>query len=456
MKKGATLLLFIFSITLYAGDSLESLTLERALQIAEEENLQINKKELYVLEKKLDVDIVNSMNFGTLDLVQDYVRSNHPGVVFGMKASLREVSFNDFGFDEFLTKWGAGASAADILATVPKNLNEPDSIGMFETYLEYKLPIFTGGMISGYKDAAKKIAEIADVDYQKEKQYIKSEVTKVFFDITLLNDFRTKLNIISDNIDQLLYNVEEFKKEGYAKNTDVLEVRARKLGIVRNLSQIDNNILLSYEYLSFLLNQRVKNIVNVSESNTQEVKEHEVDESFDVMMAKKGVEASEINVDIKTAGFFPQVGAMYRTGDAARKYDNTFDMHDNFTLGVEMRWNLFSGLKDLSEYEKARVQRLKAQNDYEMAKSGTRLSMEKALTDIKKLESEVEYREAELELKEAIYESYKERYDEKLVSINDLLIKHSEHLGAVLELLNTKNNLNKRVIEYNASFEAKE
>ena len=445
MKK-ITLLLTVGVIFLFG----ESLSLKDAIKMAEEKNLQINKKELLLLEKKLDTKIVNGMHFGSLDLVGQYMRSNHPGNVFGMKSALHQVSFNDFGFDQFLG-WMSSGQNGDILSTVPKNLNEPKGFGMYESFIEYKLPIFTGGMISGYKDASKKLEQIASLDLDKEREFIKGEVRKVFYDISLLRVFLVKLETIEHNMGKLLNSVEEFKKEGYAKNSDVLEVRARKMDVYRKISETKNNISLSLQYLSFLLNEEIEDIQTID--NSEEARDVKLEDSYDVKMAQKGTEITDVMVGINKGEFLPKIGAMARSGGAIKSLSDGMDYGQNYTVGVEMRFNIFNGFADLHKLEKAKVQSLQAKSDFELAKAGTKLAIEKTKTEISKLQNDVKYLESELLLKEEIYTNYKERYDEKLVSMNDLMIKHSEYLIGVLELMETKNSLNKKIIAFNASFE---
>ena len=52
-----------------------------------------------------------------------------------------------------------------------------------------------------------------------------------------------------------------------------------------------------------------------------------------------------------------------------------------------------------------------------------------------------------MELAHLIYENYAGRYEQKLVSINDVLIKQSEELTKVLRLREVQNARNEKIFE---------
>jgi uncharacterized protein involved in exopolysaccharide biosynthesis len=71
--------------------------------------------------------------------------------------------------------------------------------------------------------------------------------------------------------------------------------------------------------------------------------------------------------------------------------------------------------------------------------------IDKIKTEIKSLESEINSLEKELDFAREVYENYLGRYQEKLVSINDVIIKQSIEIEKTLKLQEAKNKRNEKV-----------
>ena len=59
----------------------------------------------------------------------------------------------------------------------------------------------------------------------------------------------------------------------------------------------------------------------------------------------------------------------------------------------------------------------------------------------------IESLKEEIKLSKKIYENYLGRYKEKLVSINDVIIKQSQDIERVLKLLKVQNSRNQKIFE---------
>jgi len=148
-----------------------------------------------------------------------------------------------------------------------------------------------------------------------------------------------------------------------------------------------------------------------------------------------------------TRNNFPQIGAFAEYGSADDQFMNDFSDKDAYTVGVQLKWNIFNGLIDKSKYEKARVQNMKVRHQVELAKKGIALQIDKIITEIKSKEYDIKSLQEKVRLARRVYENYYNRYKEGLISINDVLIKNSEEIEAVLKLAKTRNARNDKVFE---------
>ncbi len=462
----------VFCTFLYAEDFNTSkpyvnLPLKKALQLTNRQNIEIDIAEFDRKIAKLGVKVANGYNFGKLDATLMGLRSNDAGNVFGFKLQSREATFADFGFDEFLGGVGQALQmsggdfgafsnimqnpqmAQQLLSTAPKNLNNPDAMNHYDLKLMYMIPIYTGNKLSSYKKIAKDMTKMARLNKQKVEAQKSFEVRKTFYDISLLDKFVQDLSTIKRNIMQLRDATIEFKKEGYAKKTDLLEVESKLSNVERMLFQAQANRELSYDFLSFLLDHEVKSIKHVSLDtfNCKIPLENVLKRNRDIKKAEMGLKIQTEMIDVTSSAFKPEVGAFVEYGSSDDTFLGNFKDHDRYTLGVQAKMNLFNGGVDMNKVEQEKLKRLKVKRQVELAKKGIALKYKKITTEIANADKQVESLKKELELAQEIYNNYQERYKEGLASINDVVIKQSEQIEKLLKLLKTQNLRNQKILE---------
>ena len=450
MKKILCILSFAF--VLNASSSLDSLDLEHAIEILEQENLEIKAAQLDVDVAKEDAKSVSGMNWGKLDFTQDVARSNDAGNVFGFKLTSREANFGDFGAEEFMNNFGAcqnGDMGAcnDMYNKPPDNLNYPDDRNFFQSKLHYEIPLFTGFAISSYTEIMNemtKMKKLEKAEVLNEKRY---QLKKSFYDMALLETSIQNLNHILDNISKLEDMTQNMIEVGYAKHVDLLEVKAKKGNVERLLLQMQANKELLYHYLSFLLNQKVTSIIPPSsEIQMVEFSDEEIlHKNLDIQKATTGLEIRKDMISASKAAYYPTVGAFGELATA----DNTFlgdaNDHKAYTVGARLSWNLFNGGIDAAKLEKSRLEHLKMSSQVELAKHGIALKLAKIRTEIKSTDDEIASLEKELALADAIYKNYEGRYKEKLASMSDVIIKQSAQIEKILQLQVAKNKRNEKI-----------
>jgi len=432
------------SLSLYgtALSGQHSITLDEAIEILKQDNLEIKAAQYELQSAQAKSGQASAMNWGRLDLIFNAANSDDAGNVFGFKLTSRQATFGDFGFAEF------SLTNPDILSVKPEDLNNPGSTSFFQTKLEYTLPIYTGGKISGYTDISRSMEKMQNLEKEKTVNDKIYETRKAFYDMALLEQAIKNLATIDENIKKLEATTEFMIKEGYAKRIDLLEVQAKRSNVQRKLNEMKANEELLYHYLSFLLNREVKDIA-VPESDAKETSlsaEEILNNNVDIKQAQTGLDIRRRMVDVSHSDYLPTVGLKADVQSSALKLDD-YAMIDNgsYTAGIQLKWNLFSGGSDSEKVQEAKVNALKTETEVELAKKGIALKVEKIRTEIASLDYEIESLNKELELSNEIYRNYEERYREQLASMNDLVIKQSEQIEKVLTLLEVKNRRNERV-----------
>lgn len=445
MKK---FILFI-SITLFLNSSLlnadeNPLSLNEAIEMLKSENLEIKTTAIDIDAALQDAKVASANHYGKLDLIQDFARSNDAGNVFGFKLTSREANFGDFGANEFMNNFMAGRPD---YTTPPHNLNYPSSRNFFQSKLKYEVPIFTGFKISSYEDIMDGVSKIRKLEKSKVTNQKIYELRKSYYDMALLEESITNLNLILQHINTLEKMTNEMIEVGYAKKVDLLEVKAKKGNVERLVSQMQLNKNLLYHYISFLLNKKITSINTPSLDITMPIitTSEILNTNLDIQMANQGLGVKKSMIDVSEASYYPMVGAFAEVATA----DNTFlgdaKDHSAYTVGARATWNLFNGGADSANVQKAKLEYLKTKTQVALASNGIALRVEKIKTEIESYNKEIESLKKELALADEIYQNYETRYKEKIVSMSDVIIKQSEQIQKILQLQHTMNMRNERV-----------
>jgi len=463
MKK--TLLAMVMTLPLFAVQ--QNLTLEQALDLVRQNNIEIKVAEQDILMKEQEHNEAVGYNYGRLDLVINALRSNDAGNVFGFKLQSREATFRDFGFSDFLGGVGQALGMANgdfgaftqmmsnpamqnrLLDTVPDDLNYPDARNHFQEKIQYQIPIYVGGKLQKYGEITDKMTTISKLDRQKVLNQKLFETRKSYYNISLVDNYIKNLNQILKNVEELEETVKNMVDEGYALDIDLLQVQTKKADVLRMINQAKLNRDLAYQYLSFLLDDKVVSIVVLDNDvpMPRMKKEEMLGRNIDIQKAHMGLEVTDLAIDVEKAGFLPQIGAFAEYGSADNTFLNDFSDKDAYTFGVQLKWNIFNGFVDKSKYEKAKIQNIKMQHQLELAKKGIGLQIDKIITSIKSKDYDIQSLREKVKFTKRVYENYYNRYKEGLISINDVLIKNSEEIQAVLNLVKTRFERNNKVFE---------
>ena len=436
--------IFLLSWPLFAG--LNNLDINQAISMLKSNNLELKISHFNEQMKAYEAAAAKGHNYGKLDLSITGMRSNDAGNVFGFKLQSREATFGDFGFAEF------DMTNPNILDVQPQALNYPEARNHYQTKLSYMLPLYTGGKLTEYGRITEALHRMSQWDTQKLLNEKVFQTKKAFYDISLVDNYILNLSKIIKNINQLESIVKSMKEEGYAQEIDLLEVQARRAEVESMHNQAKLNRDLAYQFLSFLLNEEVSSIKKVDDMAPMPRVEREEIESnnVDIQKALLGLKISQMAMDVEKANYLPTVGAFGEYGSADDKFWDEFSEKDSYTVGVQLTWNIFNGGVDASNLEKAKVNHLKVQDQVALAKSGIALQVKKLQTEILSKNADVKSYKKQLRFAKKVYENYRTRYKEGIVSISDVLIKQSRELEVLLKLLTVKNERNTKIFELNS------
>ena len=431
-------ILFLTSLLVILANA-QTLTLQTTLQKIKENNQELSIAKLEEEIKALEAKAAQGLSYGSLDVNQYIMRSNDALSVFGYKLQSREATFADFGFKQFNgTNYTQAAS----------DLNDPKARTLYTSNVTYTLPLYTGGKITHVQAMSDVLKQVATLDRETLKAEKVFEAKKTFFNLLLLKEHRYALQTIQKTMVRLEASAKAFHEEGYAKNVDMLEVGVRLSHIEQALLETEAQQALLLHYLSFLVNEPVEDVVG---ERFFEQPTSVASANSDMLALKKAEKHQEVarhQMAIQEGNFLPQVGLVSQYGVSDDQWMKDVDKHNAYTIGVQMKWNLFNGGSDKANLEKARVENLKATQNYQLAEQQMNLRLKQLQTTIKTLGSQVESLKKEVSLAHHVSENYQARYAQKLASMNDVLVKKSDELRAIMKLNDTQNRQYETIFEF--------
>lgn len=408
-------LFFILGMPLGAFSQSKSLSLEEALKLAEENNLNIKGAEAKEAFAKGSYRMTNSVLLPGLSVSHTGIATSDPLSAFGFKLKQEIVSQADFD---------------------PASLNNPNEIENYSTKIEVQQPLLNMDGIYARK-AARDQYEATILKSKRVKENIRYEVKKAYFGLELaasaVEVLKQSVNVAQEAY-QLTKNNEE---QGFVKHADVLEAAVRLDERKNQLLEAQNQQQTANEYLLHLLGMDLNVQFETTDSlvppPTQIYAQNisgDLKHRSDLEAIQKQVEAGENNLRSEKMKFVPRINAFgsYEWND--HKLLGT--SANNYMVGAKVSWNLFSGYKNIGGIQRAKAQLEEAQYNYENYLSQSQIQLNRAK---RKLDLNYQQIQSSKRAKEQAEESLRirtNRFKQGLEKTTDLLM--SEALSSKKEL----------------------
>ncbi len=324
----------------------------------------------------------------------------------------------------------------------------------FTAGLSLDAMIFDATYFSGLK-AARAYREYVAQDLEVSKRDIRNRTIDAYLPVVLAVE---SIQITERNIEVLATLLEETRALYEAGFSEQLDVDRQQLALSNQQIQLDN---LQRELdLSIA---RLKNVIGfpaeqelVPSGDLQQMVDiaNEADLSREVilqarpeyLLAEKGIELNELNVQVNKSQYFPKLTGMgsYQQAYQGNDFKNGF-WAPTALVGLSLNVPIFDGLYKQSQVERARIDLEQAQNQRIDLARNIRLEVESARTSYLNAREVVENQQGNMELAERIYDTSQEKYREGVGSSVELtqaeqglFQAQSNYIQALYNLLTAK------------------
>lgn len=406
-------------------------TLAEVLEVAEENNWQIQKSVQEVLSQKAEHRSTLATFLPRVNLSESVTHTNDPLAAFGIKLQQEIVSQSDFN---------------------PDLLNDPDEVTDFNLGILVEQPVINPDAFAGRKAVSHKL-EAAEQKAAHLKFYIKYVVKQSYYAIQLA---QSKEKVLKEALEYAKENhriAQNNLDQGYVNKADVMAANVRVLDLQTKIEEAQNDVVSAGQMLAFLLGRDIEEQIIPGENLskvllTADSSEFDLQDRSDVLAVSSGVKARKKMVTMQKLKFVPRLNAFggYNFhGDELTGFDA-----ESWVVGAKLQWTLFSGNKNLAAVKKAKANAQLAEIREKEYVDKNRMELDKARRKMKVAESSLNASQlAEQQIEEAL-RIRMDRYKEGLERTSDLLAAEAAYSQKQLERLNALYNYNKAVfyLEY--------
>ena len=403
------LTLFLMPIHLSAqstlnDDTVLSLSLQEATEIALEQNFSIEQAEFDVDKTRAQFRQTNAVFLPQLSFEYNAVSTNDPLNVFGFKLKQEVVSQQDFN---------------------PTLLNDPDAYENYSAKFELRQPLFNPDMMM-QRGAVKSQLNSVNEQLQGTKSHVRYQVRNQYYSLIL---HTRQLEVIDTALQTAFEHrrqAQNFYEEGLLSKEDFLAARVYELEMESRKMNTENQLNSVQEEMALLLG--LTGSVEIIPTENLEGIEGSFIPSDLTDIRVNNAQTRAIEQRVKAAermsksakfSFLPKINLFgsyeYNDPDFAG-----FDA-SSYMIGANLRWNIFSGFSQAGKVMEARADYRKAQSMQESHLFEMENRVREAFRSLEHAEKELELTEESIEQSTEDVKIRTNRYREGMERTTDLL-----------------------------------
>ena len=316
--------------------------------------------------------------------------------------------------------------------------------------LTAKLPIFTGGNLSGQIKRAKANYQYNEVGVQRTYNEMRSTVTNGYFTM-LQADNMQKLSAESvTRLENHLKNVQAQYDVGVVAKVDVLRSQVELANAKQTLIQAENSYQVAEANMNKIVglpmdtDLKLDNLLvyNAYDKNMDDCLAYAAEHRPELMQAKYNVDAAKGALMVARSGHMPQIAAQASQNWKSNSWPG--DDNDNWAVGVSVEMNVFDTGVTLSKIHGAEADLKKAQETYRDTVDSVNLDVRSNYLGLREAEKRISTTKLAVEQADEDYRIAQLRYMSGVGTNTDVL-------DAQVALTQAKTNYTQALYDYNTS-----
>ncbi len=317
--------------------------------------------------------------------------------------------------------------------------------------------IYAGGAIRSGIEMAKIGHRLAELDVEKNRQEVRFLLTGYYLDLYKLQN---QAHVITKNIELTEKVIEQMKarrEQGTVLKNDITRYELQQQSLMLAKTQVDD--------AQKIIRHQIATTIHLPEGEDFEVdaqslekeglalkaliseelwQQKATENNIDIRQAKLATEMSEQKVKNTRAASLPSVAVVAEnnlfgpyTSDLIPKNANV----NVWFVGIGVKYNLSSLWKNKHDIRKAKHESTQAHESVQLAREGIENGVQANYTNLLTSSVEVSTQEKQVELADQNYAVVKNRYDNDLALLTDMLDASNMKLSADMALVNARINM---------------
>ena len=295
--------------------------------------------------------------------------------------------------------------------------------------------------------------EMAQTNYQKTEQTIKSQVRTIYFSILAMESTVGLLNESMENILKLEKFAQQALNVGVSEQTDVDQISVQVSSLSNSINATKRSVEILYNTLRLILGtsvnteialtENIDNLLSLENIDKLLAEQLQLKNNLDYQLMEKNVELSKRQVRINEWSYGPSLTTFYKYQAKIEKAE--FDMNPPQVFGLTLNIPIFSSGNRLAKVNEAKCDYKSAMNNFEMLSDNLEIQDRQLRYNLRSSYENYETQRKNIDVSQRVFTSISNKYEHGRASSLDitnsstnLLSAQSNYIQSVLSLLNAQ------------------
>ncbi|MGC9353500.1 MAG: TolC family protein [Mariniphaga sp.] len=315
--------------------------------------------------------------------------------------------------------------------------------------------IFNGGYIVGIQTAklAKKLSEKNRV---KTEQDVLSQVTESYYLVLISEESLKILESNVQNLDEVYRKTEPLVRVGMMEKVELDQLSVQVNSLKNAVRSAERQYEMAKNLLRVQLGVTADTELELTQSLADFLSENPVeglDQSFvpeqnlDFQLLEVQEQMTEKQIDMQKANYLPTISGYYNYTEKILK--PAFDMSPKHMVGLQMNIPVFSSGERRAKVRQAKIDLETTRNNKALMEEQLDIQFKQLQFNLRSAIESYRVQQKNVEVSREVYRNLRRKYEQGMISSlelttadNNYLQAESEHLTAMLEVLQAQNALN--------------
>lgn len=409
----------------------KTITLKEAIDIAMAKNPSLKAASDALEGARSQREQAKAMYMPQVNVQGSFTNGNNPVYVFGTLLTQRSFTAEDFNIDK---------------------LNNPDPRNNFKGEISLYQPIWEGGRIRAQNSIAKLNEQIKTNEVELSRQNLLFDVVSHYYAVQLSQENFNTAQAALRSAEANLARIQDLYDNGMVVKSDLLRMQVFMADVKRRLLEAENNLHLAKAALdvdlgrSLGVNFQIATPLQKLEltlPDEMQYQELALLKRPEILNLQKAIEITRMQTKDAKGLYMPGIGffsaAEYNRGTVSGAAGG------NYTVGVQVRWNLFDGFYRGAKVAQSRSKEAELQNKLDQYSNQISLQVKDHFLKMRTALQQYEVANAVVSQADEGLRITKDRYGAGLATLTDLLNAETARLGS-------RTSLSMALYQYNISF----